>query len=385
MSGLASCERIPEGKRAESWPPFRKEARKLKTVSLFSGCGGSDFGAKQAGADVVFAIDISPNAVKTYWAHRDQFAASDSEIRVGDVRSLDSLPNCDLLIGCYPCQSFSMGGRRAPENYRSASLYLEFARCLEMTDAQFAIVENVAGLAWLHKGRFLRQHLEAISSAGRGYVISHLVLNAKDYGVPADRRRLFLVAVRRDLGVFYHFPTPSHGPRSPSQIPWSSHGEAISQLPADPKGEYYTRDNQPFSWWYMSRNRKRQWDKPSYAILGNWRHTPLHPASPKMRLIESKLSDGWKQTWEFTQEHDHMEVPDRVKFDAPRRLSWRECAVLQTFPDDFEPYGSVSSKFTQIGNAVPPLLMKAIVKGLMDETALLPELPHGSEGAIWIP
>ena len=355
----------------------------MRTVSLFSGCGGSDLGAKQAGADVVFAADISPNAVKTYQKHRGLLASSDVIVKLGDVSKLAGLPDCDLLLGCYPCQGYSMGGNRSPDAHKKASLYLAFARCLEMTDAKFAVVENVAGLAWLDGGRHLQQHLTAIGNAGRSYVITYGILDAQDYGVPAKRRRLFLVAVRQDLGAYYQFPGPTHGPNSPDQQPWSSHGDAISQLPHDPVGEYYSWPDEPFSWWYMSRNRKRLWKDPSYTILGNWRHMPLHPASPKMRMVESNLADGWKQTWEFTNEYDHLDVPEWPAFDVPRRLSWREAAVLQTFPADFEPVGSVQSKFAQIGNAVPPRLMEAVISGLITEEGLLSEPLKGGIGAVW--
>ncbi|MCY4522018.1 MAG: DNA (cytosine-5-)-methyltransferase [Caldilineaceae bacterium] len=357
----------------------------MKTVSLFSGCGGSDLGAKQAGAEVVFAMDISRNAVLTYKAHLELLAAPDCDVRHGNVCSLTSLPSCELLLGCYPCQSFSMGGHRTPEGDEKALLYQEFARCLELTDARFAVVENVAGLAWLDGGRFLQSHLAEIGGAGKGYVITHAVLQAENFGVPARRRRLFLVAVRSDQGVYYHFPQPTHGPKSENQTPWTSHGDAIAHLPADPQGEYYTRGTESFSWWYMSRNRKRPWNEPSYTILGNWRHTPLHPASPTMHMVSSDLKNGWKQTWEFTNEYDHLDVAERPKFQFPRRLSWREAACLQTFPDEFEPSGSVASKFTQIGNAVPPLLMQAIVSGIVTGRGLLEELPSGSAGQVWIP
>ena len=342
----------------------------VRTVSLFSGCGGSDLGAKQAGADVIFAVDTSVNAVNTYKNHRELLASPDVEVKHGDVRKLTKLPNCELLLGCYPCQSFSMGGNRSPDFDKRASLYLAFARCLTMTDAKFAVVENVAGLAWLDGGRYLQQHLEAISGAGRGYVVTHSLLDAQDYGVPATRRRLFLVGVRSDLGVHYKFPKPTHGPKSNPCRPRLSHGDAIAQLPDDPVGEYYSRADNPFSWWYMSRNRKRPWSEPSYTILGNWRHTPLHPASPTMGLVESNLSDGWKQTWEFTTEYNHLDVPGRPVFEMARRLSWREAAVLQTFPTEFEPAGSVQSKFNQIGNAVPPRMMEAIVTGIISGEGL---------------
>ena len=355
----------------------------MRTVSLFSGCGGSDLGAKEAGADVIFAMDISPNAVKTYENHRELLASPDVLVKLGDVGKLDNLPSCDLLLGCYPCQGYSMGGTRFPDADRKTSLYLAFARSLEMTDAKFAVVENVAGLAWLNGGQHLQRHLSAISNSGRGYVITYGILDAQDYGVPAKRKRLFLVAVRADLGVQYQFPSPTHGPKSPCSIERMSHGDAISQLPSDPVGEYYTREAEPFSWWYMSRNRKRRWEEPSYTILGNWRHIPLHPASPRMKLVSSNLTDGWKQTWEFSDEHDHLNALGRPVFDVARRLSWREASLLQTFPANFEPTGSVQSKFTQIGNAVPPRLMKAVVSGIVTGVGLSPDPSKIMIGTVW--
>lgn len=355
----------------------------MRTVSLFSGCGGSDLGAKQAGADIVFAIDISRNAVQTYNDHRQLLASPDAEIRLGDVTKLTDLPSCELLLGCYPCQSYSMGGRRSPDSDKRASLYLAFAKCLTMTRAKYAVVENVGGLAWLAGGKHFKRHLEAISSAGDGYHITHNILDAKDYGVASSRRRLFLVAVRADLEAYYHFPVRTHGPKSRNLKPWLSHGDAIASLPEDPIGEYYSREDQPFSWWFMSRNRKRRWEQPSYTILGNWRHTPLHPASPAMRLVDSNLRDGWKQTWAFSDQHDHLDVPGRPAFEVPRRLSWREAAVLQTFPTTFEPAGSVASKFTQIGNAVPPRMMKVIVSDIVTGQGLSDELPSGDAGTVW--
>ena len=355
----------------------------MRTVSLFSGCGGGDLGAKQAGADIIFAMDNSTNAVKSYQAHCDLLASPDAEIRLGDVGKVDKLPACDLLLGSYPCQSYSMGGHRAPDKDKKASLYLAFARSLSMTNAKYAVVENVAGLAWLDGGKHLERHMDAISTAGKGYSVSYAMLDAQDYGVPAKRRRLFFVAVRKDLGIYYHFPNPSHGPRSLRCLPRLSHGDTIADLPENPHGEYYSRDEYPFSWWYMSRNRKRPWEEPSYTILGNWRHTPLHPASPVMKLVESKLSDGSKQVWTFTNEYDHLGATGRPVLDAPRRLSWREAALLQTFPEKFEPYGSIASKFLQIGNAIPPRMMKKVVSAIVSGKGLFTEPPSGLYGDVW--
>jgi DNA (cytosine-5)-methyltransferase 1 len=206
------------------------------------------------------------------------------------------------------------------------------------------------------------------------------VLNARDYGVPQRRKRVLIVGVRKDLGLYYHFPKPSHGPRGIAEakglLPYASHGHAILHLPLDAPGEFYERPHDPeghFSWYYMSRNRKANWLEPSFTIVANFRHITLHPASPTMRLVWSNLADGWKQKWEFTDQYEHLAYdPTLPKLEVPRRLSWREAAAIQTFPMGFEPAGKLERKFEQIGNAVPPKLMEAVLRGIADRTGLLP-------------
>jgi DNA (cytosine-5)-methyltransferase 1 len=199
-------------------------------------------------------------------------------------------------------------------------------------------------------------------------------VNAKDYGVPAERRRLFIVGVRRDVGSFYWFPEPTHGPHSPKRIPYVSHGDTIAALPLDAKGEYYARDNPANSWWYMSRNRKRRWEDPSLAIVANWRHAPLHPASPRVEFVSRDADNRSMQVWRFSAEYDHVDRhPERPMLSKPRRLSWREAALLQTFPSTFVPSGAAEAKFSQVGNAVPPLLMERLVSPLVDGSGLRDE------------
>ena len=345
---------------------------KLTTISLFSGCGGSDLGAKRVGADIILANDISRNAVATYRNYQHLLTAPGAQIIEGDVAHIKHFPQCDLVIGCYPCQSFTMGGRRNPDSDGRSRLFTEFRRCLIQSNPRFFVVENVGGIAWLRKGAFLREHIAAFESAGNGYSVSCKLLNAKDFGVPADRKRVFLVGVRRDIALHYHFPGKTHGQEGGPLKPWSSHGDAIESLWPGLPSEYYDREDEPFPWWYLSRNRKRRWDAPSYTISANWRHVPLHPASPVMYMVESNLADGWKQTWKFTDWHDHLDDhPERPQLGQPRRLTWRECAAIQTFPEDFEPVGSPQSKYNQIGNAVPPRLMEVIVRGLTSGLGLM--------------
>lgn len=347
---------------------------RLVTVSLFCGCGGADLGAKVAGADIILANDNDTDALATYHKYQNLLANRSVEVRCGDVAKIESFPPCDLVLGCYPCQSFTMGGPRQPGADPASRLFLHFRRCLVSSNPKFFVTENVAGLAWLNEGRYLIEQVECFQEAGKGYNISCDLLNAKMYGIPQERRRIFMVGIRKDLALHYWFPNPTHGPPGSGLIPWASHGDAITQIPVDAEGEYYDYPKEPFSWWYLSRNRKRRWEEPSYTIQANWRHVPLHPASPTMRLVESNLQDGYKQRWEFTGKYDHLEGhSERPKLARPRRLSWKECAAIQTFPTEFEPCGSVASKYRQIGNAVPPLLMEIIVRGIIDGTALRPE------------
>lgn len=348
----------------------------MRAISLFSGCGGSDLGAKRAGVDIVFANDSSPLAAQTYREHKALLASEAVDVRWGDIRAIRSFPSCEILIGCYPCQSFTMGGPRSPKGDWRSTLYREFFRCLKLSNPLYFVAENVAGMQWLENGEYLKSQIEAYQQAGKGYLVSVKLLDAKDYGVPADRKRIFIVGVRQDVGACYWFPSPTHGPRSPNKTPYASHGEAIKHLPLHPAGEYYDSRKPDEWWWYMSRNRKRPWDAPSYTIVGNWRHVTLHPASPTMELVTSDLANKFKQVWKFTQQYDHLAGhPERMPLPEPRRLSWRECAALQTFPSGFEPVGSVEAKFRQIGNAVPPKLMEAIIGPITSGTGLRSERP----------
>ena len=348
----------------------------LVGVSLFSGCGGSDLGAKRAGVNVVFANDSFGPAVETYKKYKSILASDNTDVQPGDVAKIKSFPACDILIGCYPCQSFTMGGPRSPEHDKRTNLYKEFLRCLKQTNPRYFVVENVAGMQMLEGGRYLYEQIKAFSEANTGYLVSFMLLDAKDFGVPADRKRLILVGVRRDVGAYYWFPKPTHGPKSESKQAYASHGDALAGLPLNRPEEYYHPEKEPFSWWFKSRNRKRAWELPAFTVVSNWRHVTLHPASPTMRMMSTDWKNGSKQVWEFTDEFEHLTIdPNRPQLEYPRRLSWRECGVLQTFPREIEPAGSVQAKYWQFGNAVPPLLMEYVIrnitsgKGLSDKAS----------------
>lgn len=334
-----------------------------------------DFGVEAAGGQVIFANDVLVDACQTL---KNYF--HDADIRRDDIASITAFPDADVVVGGYPCQSFSMAGKRDPENDQRTNLYKQFLRAISIVRPKYFVAENVSGLKQLGNGTFLKAQLEAYDKAG--YNVSHQLVNAKDYGVPQSRKRLFIFGVRMDLNQRFEFPAATHGKGTKASgplKPYTSHGDAIKGLPLWPEGEFYERPHDPeghFSWYYMSRNRKANWADPAFTVVANWRHSTLHPAGPVMTLTWSKLDDGFKQRWDFSDQYEHLEVdPKRHTLEKARRLSWRECARIQTFSPKFEPAGDAASKFTQIGNAVPPLLAKAMFTHLFTGAGLVEALP----------
>ncbi|MEA5126451.1 DNA (cytosine-5-)-methyltransferase [Xanthomonas floridensis] len=340
----------------------------MKVASFFSGCGGLDIGAQAAGCEIVFGNDVVRDAADTF---SQQFPKA--EVFNGPVSQLIASPDADIFSGGYPCQSFSMGGRRDPGEDKRSDLYLDFVRMLNLGAPRFFVAENVIGLMNLREGEFFKKQILELSKAANGYEISFSRMDAHRYGLAQRRSRVLIVGVRKDLRLKFEFPKPTHGS---GLLDFVSHGDLIAHLPEWPEGEFYERkggDGDNFPWYYMSRNRKAPWDGPSYTVVANWRHTTLHPASPAMELTWSNLKDGSKQRWDFTSNYEHLEKDaNRRTLVKPRRLSWRECALLQGFPDGFLPAGGIQSKFTQVGNAVPPPLAKLIFTGIVNGNSLIP-------------
>lgn len=305
-------------------------------VSLFSGCGGSDAGLIRAGFDVVMANDVLSYARDVYLANHPA-----TDYRLGDVSGISSFPDAEILVGCYPCQGFSQGGVREPSR-KINRLYLEFARALRAVQPKAFIVENVAGMVRQNFQHLLKNQLRVFRYAGYNVVAD--VLNAADFGVPQERKRIFIVGIRNDLGETYIFPKPTHGPGTRRKH--VSIRKAIEGMPTWPDGEFY---DLPFHWYYMSRDRRRGWDELSKTIVANPRHMPLHPLSPPMRKLKHNV-------WQFAQH------------GPARRFSYREAARLQGFPKGMKfpdsKYGSLNMRYTVVGNAVPPPLFEAIARAL---------------------
>ncbi|MFX0207883.1 MAG: DNA cytosine methyltransferase [Candidatus Hodarchaeota archaeon] len=323
----------------------------MELISLFSGAGGMDYGFLQAGHKILLAVDKNINACETY---RKNLGL---ELLCKNVKNVKEFPAADLLVACCPCQGFSLFGTRKFNDERNF-LYKEIVRCLKAVKPKFFITENVRGLLSLYKRKFFEMMTHEFQDAG--YKLNWRLVNAKYYGVPQDRLRVFIVGIRKDLNVKFAFPRETHrsrgGPDIPSKPmdskpvfcelgsgdndysykPLVDLKQSIGDMRTNEIGEYW--DNKYFSFFYMSRNRRRQWNKVSYTIQANPQHVPLHPSCPPMKKVA-------KDKWVFT--------GDIAKY---RRLSVRECARIQTFPDHFTFEGGLRSQYRQIGNAVPPLI-----------------------------
>ena len=303
-------------------------------VSLFSGCGGSDAGVVNAGFNVLMANDILPYARDVYLSNHPE-----TDYVLGSVANIKHFPKSDLLVGCYPCQGFSQGGVRKADR-KINTLYLEFARALNDIKPKAFIVENVSGMVRSNFEHLLKDQFKVFTEAG--YKVKSQILNASNFGVAQDRKRIFIVGIHEKFGVDYEFPNPTHGL---GLYPLTTIKDAIGDLPNWPDGEFYDAD---FHWYYLSRNRRQDWSQISKTIVANPRHMPLHPISP---ALEKLGPDKW-----------------RFVSDLPaRRFSYREAARLQGFGDLVFPLtdkASMNMKYTVVGNAVPPPLFEAVARAL---------------------
>jgi DNA (cytosine-5)-methyltransferase 1 len=332
----------------------------LTAVSLFSGCGGFDFGATTAGIKVIWANDVDKYAALAY-----KSLLPNTEFTCSDVRKIEVFPQADILIGCYPCTGFSLAARRRWHERQDRDLkdidgnflYREFIRAIDHVKPKYLFIENVGGMTSAEGGWFFEQQLQGLRD--KGYIMQHNTLRAEAYGLAQTRKRVFLVGVREDIvdsGFEYKFPAPTHGE---GLLPIHSMRTALDGIESD---ELTDVCHNSFHGHYLTRNRKRDWNEPSYTIVANSCHVPLHPGGEPMVYVSK---DKWA-----------------LQGDANRRLSWQECAVLQGFPrGSFTTDIPLTHKYKVIGNAVPPHFGYTIVRSVV-EYELGQTLPTTFEAAL---
>ena len=302
----------------------------MRVVSLFSGAGGFDLGMSSAGHDIVWANDIFLDATRTYEQNLQH------PVDKRDISHVSSaeIPDCDIVIGGFPCQGFSVANWGRTHSDPRNLLYLEMVRVIRDKRPRYFLAENVKGLLSLGKGAVFSRVLQDFSSAG--YTLQHAVLNSADYGVPQLRHRLIILGVRKDNPTRPLFPPPvSHIDPSRSCLtglsPWRSVGEALKHFP-DPYHDNEVPNHQ------CSRYKLR-----FNGHLGHRRVDPDRPAP-------TVTARGDERGGVVVLHHPNNR----------RRMTARELATVQSFPDDFVFYGTKTSAYRQIGNALPPLLGKAL-------------------------
>jgi DNA (cytosine-5)-methyltransferase 1 len=291
----------------------------MKIISLFSGAGGLDLGLAKAGHEIAWANDIDKNAVATY---RKNIG---THIVCADIKEIDMavIPDGDVIVGGFPCQGFSRANLLRNVDDERNQLYKFFYKAVELKKPKFFIAENVKGILSMDGGKVISQIVSDFENAG--YVVKVKLLNSADYGVPQTRQRVFIVGQRKDLGseMLFRFPSQTHGKDGVPQ-PWVTIENAIGQYPSpdEPNG---------FLNHYCSAY------KVEYRNFTGHRETD--PGKPSPTILARGNGKGG--------------VCALPHYNGKRRLTVRESAAIQTFPDDFEFLGAMNSCYRQIGNAVP--------------------------------
>lgn len=390
-----------------------------KVISLFSGAGGMDLGFIQAGFQIVWANDFFREAVDSY---KENIG---NHIVFGDITQIssDKIPdNVDIVIGGFPCQGFSVANTKRSEDDKRNFLYLEMLRVIRDKKPKVFVAENVKGILSLSKGKvfeMIKKDFEML-----GYTVDYSILNAANYGVPQNRERVIIIGNR--LNKKNIFPKKTHtitSEKSSKKLKKAIttkeaigflHNISLSTNPIIVDGRiiynHVASTNVADKFW------GRKYDVNQHDIcdyLKFWRNKAgistkkidehfgyAHTAGHWFRKDNNSGSipnpDDWwelKKILKFDNQYDEVvttliekeikfeqslritnwETPsDTITATSPeihvnkkRRLSVRECAILQTFPDNFIFKGSLSRMYTQVGNAVPVKLAKAIAEGII--------------------
>ncbi len=317
----------------------KKDLTQYNFIDLFSGAGGLSCGMVMAGFNPIASVEIMPEAVETYKYNFIEKKKFKETVETRDIRSkevkeklYDTVKNVkvDVIVGGFPCQGFSMAGYRVVDDPRN-SLYKEMKEIVDHIKPDYVVMENVEGLRSILNGKVEEKIIEDYRKIG--YEINLTVLNSADYGVPQFRKRVIFIGNR--IGKKNYHPKPLYDETNYVTLGkgiqrfmnmdenieinhiFPKHTEQMKKrLMLVPEGKSLYKN-------YSDAWKKSPWDKPSCTVKENHGGTNIHP----------KL---------------------------PRCLTPRELAALQSFPDDFIFKGSKKWQLVQIGNAVPPLMGKAI-------------------------
>lgn len=395
---------------------------KPTVVSLFSGCGGMDLGFKQAGFEIIWANDFFRDAVNTYRKNIGD------HIVLGDITEIPSsqIPDDpDVILGGFPCQGFSIANSKKHPNDQRNFLYKEMVRIVKDKRPKFFVAENVRGMTSLMDGQFIKNIISDFRDAG--YHLDYKLLNMINYGVPQTRERVIIIGNR--IGTKNTFPKETHGYKKGLKTPATTK-ETIGHLckvhtreePVKVKDPKTGKEKTVYNHWAKTKIDDEFWgrkyDVDQFEIcdyLKYWRNKKGYGTKQIDDMFGTSYTAGhwfrkdnnsgsipnpddwWKLkeilgfddkydkrvttmeikkiTYETSLRINNWEEPNdtiiatgsEIHPKAPRRLSARECAIIQTFPDSFKFTGKIDAIHTQIGNAVPVLFAKKVAKCIKDE------------------
>ena len=322
-----------------------------RVLSLFSGCGGLDLGFHLEGYHTVWANDFSEWAVKTF---RNYFG---DVIKQGDITKIDpytdkTIPDCDIVLGGFPCQDFSVIWKQPGLEGKRGGLYRHFLEFVDAKKPKAFVAENVKGLLTANNRKAIETIIKDFEGIAPGYVVKVHLYNFAEYGVPQVRERVLIVGVRVDTGFEFFHPAPTHGPSK--RRGFVTAGEALEGVEKiNHNAEHMNIANKTVELLKLipegGNFTNIPKDHPLY-VKGMISHVyrRINRAEPAKTIIAA----GGGGTWGY-------------HYPENRPLTNRERARLQSFPDDFVFEGSVTEVRRQIGNAVPPEGVRQTAKALL--------------------
>ncbi|WP_314923242.1 DNA cytosine methyltransferase [Mogibacterium diversum] len=317
----------------------------MNVISLFSGCGGLDLGFEKAGFNIPIANEFDKTIWETFKINHPKTKLIEGDIRNVTKKDIEEFfdGEIDGIIGGPPCQSWSEAGSLKGINDPRGKLFFDYIRLLKEFKPKFFLAENVSGMLANRNSDAVKNIINMFEEAG--YNVSLTMINAKDYGVAQERKRVFYIGFREDLDIDFVFPDGSTKEDDKKitlrDIIWDLQDSAV---PANEKNkhnpdainnnEYFTGAYSPI---FMSRNRVKEWDEQAYTVQASGRQCQLHPQAPKMVKVgknDCRFEEGKEELY--------------------RRMTIREIARIQGFPDDFKfVYENTNDAYKMIGNAVP--------------------------------
>lgn len=313
----------------------------MKVISLFSGCGGLDLGFEKAGFEIPIANEFDSKIWDTFKVNHPNTKLIEGDIR--NIKESDFPNEIDGIIGGPPCQSWSEAGSLRGINDPRGQLFYEYIRILRDKKPKFFLAENVSGMLADRHSEAVKNIIQMFKDCG--YDVSLTLVNAKDYGVAQERKRVFYIGFRSDLNINFTFPKGSTEKDEKKitlkDIIWDLKDTAVPAAAHNKHNENAVNNNEYFTGAYspifMSRNRVKSWDEQAFTVQASGRQCQIHPQAPKMDKV------GLNKC-EFKKGSENLY----------RRMTVREVARVQGFPDSFKfIYKDVDMGYKMIGNAVP--------------------------------